>query len=92
MPVSRSAFDVLLSLVMEIEMKRFAVVLGLSVVMVPAFAQKPCEELKSEIAANLDKKGVKKYQLEIVVATDVKDQKVVGSCERGKKKITYRKG
>ncbi|MDP1613392.1 MAG: DUF1161 domain-containing protein [Sulfuritalea sp.] len=73
-------------------MKRFAVVLGLSVVMVPAFAQKPCEELKSEIAANIDKKGVKKYQLEIVAAGDVKDQKVVGSCERGKKKITYRKG
>ena len=58
----------------------------------PAFAEtKPCEELKSEIAAKLDAKGVKNYQLEIVASADVKDQTVVGSCEGGTKKITYKR-
>jgi len=58
----------------------------------PAFAVKACEELKSEIAAKLDAKGVKDYQMEIVAAADVKDQQVIGSCEGGAKKITYKKG
>jgi hypothetical protein len=58
----------------------------------PAYAQKPCDELKSEIAAKLETKGVKGYQLEIVATEEVKDQKVVGSCDGGKKKITYTKG
>jgi len=62
-----------------------------SLVVSPAMAQKSCEELKSEIAAKLDAKGVKNYQLEIVAAADVKDQTVVGSCEFGTKKIVYRK-
>jgi hypothetical protein len=71
-----------------------ALVLGfpLCVAATPAFAQmKPCEELKSEIAAKLDAKGVKDSasRLAIVPAEEVKDQKVVGSCEAGKKKITY---
>ena len=50
---------------------------------------KPCDELKQEIAAKLDAKGVKGYTLEIVAADQIKDQKVVGSCEGGTKKITY---
>ena len=55
-----------------------------------AFAEiKPCEELKSEIEAKLNEKGVKGYTLEIVAADQVKDQKVVGSCDGGKKKIVY---
>lgn len=57
----------------------------------PAFAEKNCEELKTEIAAKLDAKGVKGYSLEVVTTEEVKDQKVVGSCEVGKKKITYKK-
>ena len=55
----------------------------------PAFAAKPCEELKTEIAAKLDKVGVKGYTLEIVTADKVGDAKGVGSCEIGSKKITY---
>lgn len=66
--------------------------LGLSVLSLQAFEVKPCEELKSEIAAKIDAKGVKDYQLDIVPAGDVKDQTVVGSCEGGTKKITYSKG
>lgn len=56
-----------------------------------AFAGKPCEELKSEIAAKIDSKGVTDYVLEIVPADQVGDQKVVGSCEGGEKKIVYSK-
>ena len=52
---------------------------------------KNCEELKAKIAAKLDAKGVKNYTLDIVAAADVKDQKVVGSCDGGSKQITYRR-
>ena len=72
-------------------MPLFAAAFALSLAIAPASAPKPCEELKSEIAAKLDAKGVKNYQLEIVPAADVKDQAVVGSCEAGSKKITYKK-
>ena len=59
----------------------------------PVFAEiKPCEELKSEIDAKLKEKGVTNYSLEIVPADQVKDQKVVGSCDGGKNKIIYTKG
>jgi hypothetical protein len=54
-----------------------------------AAAAKPCEELKSEIAAKIDAKGVKAYTLEIVASDKVGDQKVVGSCDGGTKKIVY---
>ncbi len=73
-------------------MKKIVALLALfsmGVVAPPAFAGKDCEELKTEIAAKLDAKGVVGYTLEIVAAEDVKDQKVVGSCNGGTKKITY---
>ena len=54
-------------------------------------AGKPCEELKSEIAAKLDAKNIKGYALDIVDADKAGDAKVVGSCEGGAKKITYTK-
>jgi len=57
----------------------------------PVFAAKPCEELKTEIAAKLDAAGVKNYVLEIVETDKVGDAKVVGSCEGGSKKVTYAK-
>jgi hypothetical protein len=61
----------------------------------PAFAQsaqrKSCEDLKSEIAAKLDAKGVKGYQLDIVAAAEAGDQQVVGTCDGGAKKITYKR-
>jgi hypothetical protein len=55
----------------------------------PAFAAKPCEELKAEIEKKLEAKGVKAYSLEIVANADVVDKKVVGSCDGGTKKIVY---
>lgn len=54
-------------------------------------AGKPCDELKTEIAAKLDAKKVTGYTLDIVAADKVADAKVVGSCEGGAKKITYAK-
>ena len=58
-----------------------------------AQAAKPCEELKSEIAASLEGKGVKFYTLDIVAKdADAGDAKVVGTCEGGSKKILYRRG
>lgn len=56
-----------------------------------ASAAKSCDELKGEIAAKLDAKGVSGYRLEIVDAGKAGDAKVVGSCEGGAKKITYSK-
>ena len=55
----------------------------------PAWADKPCEELKTEIATKLEASGVKNYSLNIVDTDKVGDAKVIGSCERGSKKITY---
>jgi hypothetical protein len=54
-------------------------------------AGKPCEELKTEIAAKLDAKKVGGYTLDIVDADKAGDAKVVGTCEGGAKKITYTK-
>lgn len=72
-------------------MKKMIAFLVLSFVAASAFAEKNCEELKSEIGAKLEAKGVKGYTLDIIAPEEVKDQKVVGSCEAGKKKITYKK-
>jgi hypothetical protein len=60
----------------------------------PSFGQKKdCEELKMEIAAKLDAKGVKNYTLTIVGTSEVKEKDmVVGSCDGGTKKIVYSRG
>ena len=68
-----------------------------AMLVVPAwsYAQgaKACEELKTEIAAKLDAKGVKNYTLDIVAKdADAGDGKVVGTCEGGAKKILYKRG
>ena len=75
-------------------MKKIIAALGLSLLAFPVLAQvKPCEELKSEIVAKLEAKGVKGYTLEIVANDKVPaDAKVVGTCESGTKKITYKRG
>ena len=70
-------------------MKCLALLPGLLLLSFPAFAMKPCEELKGEIAAQLDGKGVVNYALNIVANEQVGEQKVVGSCDGGTKKITY---
>ncbi|MCO7633756.1 DUF1161 domain-containing protein [Pseudomonas guariconensis] len=51
---------------------------------------KPCEELKAEIDAKLQAKGVSGYVLEIV-DKGAGGGKVIGSCEGGTKEIIYRR-
>ncbi|CAN1593117.1 DUF1161 domain-containing protein [Pseudomonas mediterranea] len=73
-------------------MKKLMVAVGLLSLAGSVFAAgKPCEELKSEIAAKLDAKQVKDYSLEIVDKGTATDGKVVGTCEGGAKEIVYKK-
>ncbi len=71
-------------------MKKLALMCVLSAACGVSLAQvKPCDELKTEIAAKIDANKVTNYTLEIVEADKVSDAKVVGSCDGGTKKITY---
>lgn len=74
-------------------MKNLMLALGLLSLAGTAFAAgKPCEELKSEIAAKIDAKCASGYTLEIVDKGTATDGDVVGSCEGGTKEIVYKKG
>ena len=73
-------------------MKKLIVAVVLLLIASPSFAMKACDELKSEIDAKLKAKGVKNYSLEIVPNDQVKDAKVVGTCDGGTKKIIYKRG
>ncbi|MGO4001721.1 DUF1161 domain-containing protein [Pseudomonas fluorescens] len=73
-------------------MKKLILALGLlSIAGTTLAAGKPCEELKTEIAAKLDAKGVSGYTLEIVDKDASTGGKVVGTCEGGSKEIVYKK-
>jgi len=74
-------------------MKKFILAVGLLSLAGTAFADggKSCEELKSEIAAKLDAKGISGYSLEIVDKGSKADGKVVGTCEKGSKEIIYKR-
>ena len=74
-------------------MSRIAIVLALALAAPSALAAKlSCEQLKSQIRAKIEAKGVKKFSLEIVPRDRAAQGKVVGSCDRGTKKIVYRRG
>ncbi|MFQ6576200.1 DUF1161 domain-containing protein [Pseudomonas sp. UM16] len=74
-------------------MKKLVVAVALMTLAGTALAAgKPCEELKGEIAAKLDAKGVSGYSLEIVDKGAAADGKVVGTCEGGTKEIVYKRG
>jgi len=73
-------------------MKKLMLAVGLMALASGAMAAgKPCEDLKAEIAAKLDAKGVKGYKLEVVKKGEPAG-KVIGSCEGGSKEIVYRRG
>lgn len=58
-------------------------------------AVKSCEELKNEIEARVTSKKVASYSIEVVPAAEAREEKgqrIVGTCEGGKKKIIYKKG
>lgn len=73
-------------------MKKLALCTALLLISSQAFANKPCEELKSEIAAKLDAKKVQGYSLTIIAKDASADGTVVGSCDSGKQSIVYKKG
>jgi hypothetical protein len=73
------------------KMKKIIAVLSLTLLALPAFAAKNCDELKAEIVTKLETKQVKNYTLDIIATEGVKDQKVVGSCAGGTKKIVYKR-
>ena len=58
----------------------------------PAAAGKSCDELKAEIAAKIEKKGVKAYTLEIVKKGEEGERRVVGTCGGGTQAIVYKRG
>jgi len=92
-PLLARAYNLkLLVHVKGITMNKLMFAFSLSILVLPAWAKKSCDELKTEIAAKMEAKGVKGAQLDIVASDEVKDQKVVGSCEGGAKKITYKRG
>ena len=70
-------------------MKKLLILLTAFAASTSAFAVKPCEELKAEIAAKIEARGVKAFTLDIVPADQVGVRKVVGSCDGGTKKIVY---
>ncbi|MBV7549184.1 DUF1161 domain-containing protein [Pseudomonas sp. PDM26] len=73
-------------------MKKFMLAVGLLSLAGTALAVgKPCDELKAEIAAKLDAKGVSGYSLEIVDKGAAAGGQVVGKCEAGAKVIVYKK-
>ena len=74
-------------------MIRFAfTVLGMLMASAVLAAPKPCEELKAEIEAKIQARGVTSYTLEIDPNNEVHDQNmVVGSCDGGTRKIIYQK-
>ncbi|PKO51994.1 MAG: hypothetical protein CVU26_07470 [Betaproteobacteria bacterium HGW-Betaproteobacteria-2] len=55
-------------------------------------AIKPCEELKEEIAAKIDAKGVPSYSLKVVPIDADEPGRQVGTCDGGTKKIIYVRG
>ena len=70
-------------------MKHWIILSLASAVTVPAWAAKPCEELKAELDAKIESHGAKHFTLEIVAPDQTGDKRVVGSCEGGTKKIVY---
>ncbi|WP_438867819.1 DUF1161 domain-containing protein [Pseudomonas sp. L1(2025)] len=74
-------------------MKKFLLAVGLlSIAGTALAAGKPCEELKGELAAKLDAKGVQHYSLDVVDKGAAADGKVIGSCQGGTKEIVYKRG
>lgn len=71
-----------------------AAVLVLSVVAAPVMAAgTPCEEVVAKIAEKLDAKGVVGYSLTPTPKDEVKlEDRVVGVCEAGTKRIVYVRG
>ncbi|RMO84009.1 hypothetical protein ALQ32_00863 [Pseudomonas syringae pv. tagetis] len=74
-------------------MKKFLLAVGLlSIAGTALAAGKPCDELKGELDAKLQSKGVTSYTLEVVEKGSAAGKQVVGTCEGGTKEIVYQRG
>lgn len=75
-------------------MKR-ALILLLMALLLPcneaAAARKDCNELREEIAAKIEARGVSSYSLQIVPPDSAAAGKVVGSCDGGSRRIVYQR-
>jgi hypothetical protein len=60
----------------------------------PAQGHKVCEDLKAEIRAKIEKRGVKQFSLDILPAEELEESpgKVVGTCDGGSQVIVYTRG
>ena len=58
----------------------------------PAWARTSCEEVKAQIEAKIQAKGVKAFTLTIVPKDEKTDLRVVGTCDGGANKIIYKRG
>jgi hypothetical protein len=70
-------------------MKHLIVLTLAAATVLPAWAVKPCEELKAELTTKIESHGAKNFTLDIVAPDQTGDKRVVGSCEGGSKKIIY---
>ena len=68
-----------------------AVVLFCCSVAVDASAKVSCDEVRASIETKLTANGVKKYTLEVVPKDQATDLRIVGTCDGGTKKITYKR-
>lgn len=74
-------------------MKKTMLILSMLAFCASAQAEiKPCEELKEEIAAKLDAKGVLSYSLKVVPIDAEEEGRQVGTCDGGTMKIMYVRG
>ncbi|QDL55964.1 DUF1161 domain-containing protein [Rhodoferax aquaticus] len=73
-------------------MKRIVYLAALALISSQAMAAKTCEEIKTAIAAKVESHGAKNFTLEIVEPDQTGSKRVVGTCERGAKRIVYTRG
>ena len=76
----------------RLPMKTVILFVALAFATLPAFAKKSCEELKAELEAKIQAKGVKTFTLNIVPKDEKTDLRVIGTCDGGAKKIVYKRG
>jgi hypothetical protein len=69
----------------------FALSVALLGAAAPAWALS-CEDLRAEVASRIRSKGVSSFSIDIVDASSRSGGRVVGSCERGAKKLVYSVG
>lgn len=77
---------------MKFAIKTAMLAISVCAVTVPAFAKTSCEDVKAQIEAKLQAKGVKAFTLTIVPKDEKTELRVVGTCDGGTRKIIYKRG